>query len=647
MSGVQFLTPRQLLGLLAIGDVLIPGDEQLPSFSGSECAAAADRILMDMPQVERDRVRRLLGVFRFTPRPILRAWCASAERPERFPASVATMVRALNVAIKRVVMALYYSDVGSGPSVHALLEWSPRVFEPGTEATDVVPVAPRPRPERPRSISPAVRAAEQARAGARSLARLTLDERAQRIGALRHAVLTRRESIIDHLQSDTAKTRTDALLSEVLGVVDALHWLEHEGVAHLRDQQEPPRAALPGKQSWTWYEPLGTVLVIAPWDYPFSHALVPIASAFLAGNTVIHKPSEWASLEGLIESLLAEAGFAPHWAQVVYGTGKVAAALVDQRPDKVFFTGSARTGQKILAQVASSLVPVELALGGKDPMLVFEDVDIERAAAGAAWGALTNAGQSSTSVERLYVHAPIYETFKTALVREVERIKQEIDTDGDADVGVMTTDAQVRIVADHLADAQAKGAVLLTGSDWNGVSRLVPPMVVDEVTDDMRLVCEETYGPLIPLLSFETEDEVVRRANDSEYGLTASVWSHDLVRARRVARRLDCGSVSINNVMATQANPALPFGGRKHSGFGRVRGAQGLRSFCNVKSVLIDQDSAKIEANWYPYTREKYRMFTDMLAPRFASGLRASVRLRWARWKLERHARRARRNDDR
>ena len=647
MSGVQFLTPRQQRGLLAIGDVLIPGDEQFPSFSRSDCAAAADRIFMDMPQGDRDRVRRLLGLFRFIPRVVLRPWFACIERYEGFPESLAPTLRVLSLGIKRVVMTLYYSDVGHGTSVHAVMEWDPRIVDPSGETAADVPVVAQPRPERPRSTSPAVRAAEQARAGARSFARLTLDERAQRIGVLRRAVLARRESIIDHIQSDTAKTRTDALLSEVLRVVDALDWLEHDGVTHLRDQAVRTPAERPGTQSYTSYEPFGTVLVIAPWDHPFYQALVPIASALLAGNTVIHKPSEWAPLEGLIESLLAEAGFAPHWAQVVYGTGKVAATLIDQRPDKIFFTGSTRTGEKVLAQAAASLVPVELALGGKDPMIVFDDVDIRRAAAGAAWGALTDAGQSSTSVERLYVQASIYETFMTALVGEVERIKQEIDTDGDADVGVMTTDAHVRVVAGHLADALAKGGVLLTGSDWNGVSRLVPPMVIAEATDDMRLVNHETYGPVIPLLRFETEDEVVRRANDSEYGLSASVWSHDLARAQRVARRLDCGSVSINNVMATQANPALPFGGRKRSGFGCIAGVAGLRSFCQVKSVVIDKDSSKIEANWYPYTREKYRMLAEMLIPRPSPGLRMSARRAWMRWKLRRHASRARRDDDR
>jgi acyl-CoA reductase-like NAD-dependent aldehyde dehydrogenase len=323
---------------------------------------------------------------------------------------------------------------------------------------------------------------------------------------------------------------------------------------------------------------------------------------------------------------------------VVYGDGRVGAELVDQKPDKVFFTGSTRTGRKILAQAAPYLIPVELELGGKDPMIVFDDVNIARAAAGAAWGALTTTGQSCTSVERLYVHASIYEPFKAALVREVERLKQATDNDGDADLGAMTTDFQVQIVARQVADAKAKGAQFLTGASWDGVSKMIPPMVVDQVTEDMLLLREETFGPVIPLLPFTSEDDVVRAANASEYGLTASVWTKDLARAKRVARALECGGVSVNNVMGTEANPALPFGGVKHSGFGRYKGEHGLHAFCNVKSVLIDKDSKKIEANWYPYTKEKYRLFTELTVNLFGAGLRSFIKFALTGMKLEKYS---------
>jgi acyl-CoA reductase-like NAD-dependent aldehyde dehydrogenase len=275
-------------------------------------------------------------------------------------------------------------------------------------------------------------------------------------------------------------------------------------------------------------------------------------------------------------------------------------------------------------------------------MIVFADATLGRAAAGAAWGALTTTGQSCTSVERVYVQRPIYDAFRDELVRQVQTLVQKIDQDGESDLGAMTTDFQVRIVADQVADAKAHGAVFLTGADWDGQSRLIPPMVVDRVTPDMRLAREETFGPLIPLIPFDTEAEAIALANDSEYGLTASVWSKDLARARRVARALAVGGVSINNVMATEANPALPFGGVKQSGFGRYKGTHGLHAFCNVKSVLIDKDSKKIEANWYPYTAEKYRRFNALIDALFGSrGVTRLLRFAIAGWKLERYSNKA------
>jgi len=480
----------------------------------------------------------------------------------------------------------------------------------------------------------------RARAAAESLAGVPVHARLERLARLRKVVLERREAIVDRIQGDTGKSRGDALISEIFGVLDNLAWLESHAAKALHERKQQTPIALMGKTSWTWYEPLGTVLVISPWNYPFYQAIVPIACAFAAGNTVVYKPSEWTPLTGLVEDLLNAAGFDPNWVQVAYGDGAVGAALVEQGPDKIFFTGSTRTGKLILAQAATQLVPVELELGGKDPMIVFDDVDLRRAAAGAAWGALTTTGQSCTSVERLYVQDSIYGPFRQALVDEVARMVQQVDSDGDADVGAMTTDFQVKIVADHVDDARAKGATFLTGADWDGTSKLIPPMVIDGVRDDMLIATEETFGPTIPLIRFSTEEEVVQIANDSPYGLTASVWSKDLERARRVSRALRVGGVSINNVMATEANPGLPFGGVKQSGFGRYKGEHGLHAFCNIKSVLVDKDSAKIEANWFPYTAEKYRLFSAMMVNLFGDSPLRLARFALAGLSLERYANR-------
>jgi acyl-CoA reductase-like NAD-dependent aldehyde dehydrogenase len=405
----------------------------------------------------------------------------------------------------------------------------------------------------------------------------------------------------------------------------------------LKDRAAPTSIALMGKKSWVYFEPLGTILVISPWNYPLYQALVPCAASFVTGNATVYKPSEHTPLKGVVERVLKAAGFESSWIQVVYGDGALASQLIEQKPEKIFFTGSVPTGKKIMAQAARHLIPVELELGGKDPMIVFEDANIERAAAGAVWGAMTNSGQSCTSVERLYVHESIYDRFKAAVLAEVGKIQYSSSPDpsGDSDMGRMTTPFQLGVIRAQLDEAKASGAKLLTGAAWNGRDALVPPIVIEGARPGMRILSEETFGPVLPLIPFKTELDAVTAANDSEFGLSASVWSADLARATRVARALDTGNVSINNVMLTEGNHGLPFGGTKQSGIGRYKGEFGLYSFSNIKSVLIDKNSSKIEANWYPYTSKKYSLFSSMMVGLFTGGLRGLIRFALSGLKLE------------
>ncbi|NNL41321.1 MAG: aldehyde dehydrogenase family protein, partial [Desulfobacterales bacterium] len=337
------------------------------------------------------------------------------------------------------------------------------------------------------------------------------------------------------------------------------------------------------------------------------------------------KPAKATPLKGLVEQMLEQAGFFPGWVQIIYGQGgKIGDALVDQQPDKIFFIGSQTVGKRIMSLAAKHLIPVELELGGKDPMIVFDDINIDRAVAGAIWGAFTTTGQSCTSVERLFVHADIYDQFKQTLIRETLKLTQGTDNDGNADIGAITTSSQVEEIARQVADAKKKGADFLTGKDWDGTTAFVPPMVIEGVTRDMLIDQEENFGPLLPIYSFSSEQEVIELANDPVYGLSASVWADDLKKANRVARQIYTGNVSINNVMLTEGNHALPFGGVRKSGFGRYKGEFGFYAFANIKAVLIDKNSKKMEANWFPYTSRKYRLFSNLTHALYSPGIWSS-----------------------
>ncbi|TNF28680.1 MAG: aldehyde dehydrogenase family protein [Deltaproteobacteria bacterium] len=462
---------------------------------------------------------------------------------------------------------------------------------------------------------------ERSKAAEREISSLTVSQRLKYITALKKLILDEKEKIVDLIQKDTGKGRSDALFSEIFGILDHLTFLEKESIKALKDETVKTPIALMGKKSQLFYEGLGTILIISPWNYPFYQAIVPLTVSFVAGNATIYKPSEFTPLEGLVEDLLFRAGFKEDWVQIVYGDGKTGASLIDQRPDKIFFTGSVATGKKIMAKASEQLIPVELELGGKDPLIVFEDANIDRAVAGALWGSLTNTGQSCTSVERVYVQESVFEKFKAKMVEKAKTIKQEIDKDGDSDIGSMTTESQVKIVKSHLDDALSKGAVLLTGNDWNGSDKMIPPLVFENINSQMKICKEETFGPILPLYSFIDEQDAIHMANDSEFGLSASVWTADKSRAIRVSRKIKTGNVSINNVMLTEGNPYLPFGGVKNSGIGRYKGVHGLRSFCNMKSILIDGNSGKIEANWFPYTKRKYELFSGMTEGLFGGGI--------------------------
>jgi aldehyde dehydrogenase (NAD+) len=611
-----------LFGLKKAGDIVLPGGDDFPRFSETNFLDHFGRISHYMTPDDREGFKLLTALMGLMPSFAIRLMLEVVSNDRFMPGPIAALFRQINVGVKGVLFSMYYS--GLDESILKLMKYETNINTPISEDIEMDNLFAQNNPLMNFETGPADVAAifNKARGSAIQIAALSVVERLGYITRLREIILRRQEEITDVIQKETSKARTDILTSEFFPLYEHLCFLEREAIASLRSEKIETPIAMMGKKSKIWFEPLGTVLVISPWNYPFYQAIVPISCSFITGNATVYKPSEVTPLKGLVESVLAEAGFKPDWAQIVYGEGSIGAELINQRPQKIFFTGSVGTGKKIMAQASQFLIPTELELGGKDPMVVFEDVNMERAVRGAVWGAFTNSGQSCTSVERLYVQESIYETFKIELVEETNRMKMGVDQDGDADMGAMISERQVRVVAELVDDAVKNGAKMLTGSDWDFKTKFIPPIILEGTTHAMRINREEIFGPVLPLMKFKNEEEAIRLANDSDFGLSASVWTKDKARAERVASKIVTGNVSINNVMVSEGNHALPFGGVKDSGIGRFKGVHGLRSFCNIKSVLIDADSSKIEANWYPYSAKKYGLFSGLTQALFSGGIR-------------------------
>jgi len=480
---------------------------------------------------------------------------------------------------------------------------------------------------------------ENAKKAEKEIKALSIAERVKILDNLQKVLIDNMDRVLDAIQAETFKTRVDLLTSEIYGPIDFLNFLKDNAAKALADKKVTTPLALMGKKSLIIKEPMGTVLLICPWNYPFFNAIVQSATTFICGNATIFKPSEVTPLKGLLEDIYEKAGFKKDWIQVIYGDGQVGEKLIDGKPDKVCFTGSVETGKKIMAQAAKDLIPIGLELGGKDPMVVFEDVNIHQATSGALWGGLIASGQSCTSVERLMVHEKVYADFKKLLIEKANKIRVGKDTGPEVEMGPMITRFQVGVIKSQLEDALAKGAKMLTGEKWDKESSEIPPIILEGVTKDMLVWDEESFGPIIPIYSFKTEEEALLMANDSQFGLSISVWSKDTKKCLDFAKKVKTGNVSINNVMLSEGNAFLPFGGTKLSGFGRYKGMAGFDAFSNSKSVIMNPASSNVEAHWFPFTTEKYNLFKKLLDALFKKkGIAKFVSMALIAMKLEGYA---------
>ena len=440
-------------------------------------------------------------------------------------------------------------------------------------------------------------------------------ERARLLYRLRDLLLDEADRLADILISETGRPRAEVYGNELFYLCNAIGaWAKHSK-RYLQPRKISPSFALvKAKKVISSYTPRGVIGIISPWNFPLTMTLGEAIPALMAGNAVVIKPSELTPLSALFGAeLVAKAGFPKNLLQVVVGYGATGEALIDHT-DMIAFTGSVETGKRVMHRATERLIPVSLELGGKDPMIVLKDADLERAAGACVWGALMNCGQICTSIERVYVEAPVYQVFVDKVVARVNAIRQGKSTD-EIDIGCMTSEAQLNKIAAQVDDARAKGAKSLTGGRRNPnlPGYYYEPTVLVDVDHSMRIMTEETFGPVIPMMSVKDGAEALRLANDSRYGLSASIYSRDKAASAALADRLDSGAVCVNDSLVNFIIPEAPMGGRKDSGFGYRHGAEGIRKFCQQKTIVTDRFGLKEEFPWYPASEKKARQLRHLL----------------------------------
>lgn len=470
-------------------------------------------------------------------------------------------------------------------------------------------------------------AVARARVAANAWSALSFEARAEELTAFRKALANHAEELADLLHRENGKPELEAY-SEVMM---ALSHLKH-AVERAEAALAPRRVSsgmLANFRSTISYHPMGVIGVIGPWNYPMFTPMGSIAYALAAGNAVVFKPSELTPLLAVKIAEIAAKTFAlPNLFQVVTGAGATGAALAKSAVDKIAFTGSAATGKRVMVAAAERLTPVLLELGGKDPMIVAEDADIEKAAEACVFGALTNSGQACISVERVYVADSIHDKFVEEVVKNVRALKVGGD---DGDIGAMTSTAQVAIVKDHLEDAIKKGAKVHTGGPDAISGNYIQPTVLTDVEHGMKVMSDETFGPVIPIKRVSSLDEAVKLANDTTFGLGSSVFGGKA--ARSIAGKLRAGMTAINSVMAFSGIPSLPFGGVGDSGFGRIHGDEGIREFTRVKSTAEQAFSIPMNMMSFRQPKDMSKKLRGMIKQLYGDGVVARATDAWRKFR--------------
>lgn len=467
-------------------------------------------------------------------------------------------------------------------------------------------------------ITPAAKVKEYvaaARAAQPQWGKLEASERAKHLLLAREYLLDNIDEIARTITLDTGKPLAEALVAEIYPTADLLHYFAIEAPRQLHDEVLPIGIMRKlGRRSRLLHKPYGVVGVISPWNYPFSIAAGQIATALVAGNSVLLKPSSACALVGRAIEEMFEAADLPHNVFIhVPGDAATGHTLIESRVDKIAFTGSVASGREVMRTCSETVTPLLLELGGKDPMIVMEDADLDQATSGAVWGAFTNCGQTCSSVERAYVHEDLFEEFVELATRKALALKVGNGLDPDVDVGPLTTSAQLEHVEAQVLDAKARGARVHCGGARlkDRVGYFFPPTIITGIDHAYTCVRDETFGPLLPIMPFSDERQAIKLANDTAYGLTASIWTRDIGAAEEMAREISAGTVMINDCVFTHALPGTPWGGCKQSGFGRSHSRFGLMEFVMPLHVHTNAATRK-DMWWYPYSIDFYHDFAEL-----------------------------------
>ncbi|MGH3516940.1 MAG: aldehyde dehydrogenase family protein [Haloechinothrix sp.] len=439
---------------------------------------------------------------------------------------------------------------------------------------------------------------------------LGFDGRAQRLRRWEGVVTRRMAQLSEVVRAETGKPTGDAQLEIVLAI-EHLAWAAKHAKKVLGRKRRAPGLLLSNNDATVEYQPLGVVGVIGPWNYPVYTPLGSVSYALAAGNAVVFKPSEYTPGVGkwLVDAF-AEAVPEQPVLQLITGFGETGAALVTSDVNKIAFTGSAATGKKVMAAAAEKLTPVVIEAGGKDPVLVDADADLDAAADATVWGAFSNAGQTCAGVERVYVHEQVYDTYLDKVLEKARDVRAGADSG--AQYGPMTMHSQIDVVRRHIADALERGGKAVLGGPEAVGDRCIQPTILVDVPEDSAAVREETFGPTVTIAKVRDMDEALEKANNSRYGLGSMVFSAK--RGMELAGKLRTGMTSINAPLSFAGIPSLPFGGIGDSGFGRIHGPEGLREFARPKAIARQRFAAPIALTSFTRTEKTEALVAKIMA---------------------------------